>query len=149
MISHLTNCKLQGLFPFSKTSFPFNRLKCKWYAPIKRKFSGTNGQPSEVFHFFRSDPSSRKLQLKFARNFYFYLFLLSSCLAPLLLHHVYVFLSTDEIALKFETSGKLFEISNQKFWRLNGKLPKARIGSRYTHLYEPSMFTHFASWLHL
>ena len=48
-----------GRFPFSQ-NFRFNRLKCKWYAGFQRKFSGTDGQPSELLHFFRCNRSERK-----------------------------------------------------------------------------------------
>ena len=50
-LSHIT--KVSGSStsrnkPLSQTeNFRFNRVKCKWNAWIKWKFSGTNGQPSD------------------------------------------------------------------------------------------------------
>ena len=41
--------------------FRFNRFKCKCNARFDRKFSGTNGRPSDVFHFFRSSRLEQKL----------------------------------------------------------------------------------------
>ena len=57
----------QGRFPFSQ-NFRFNRLKCKWNAGFQRKFSGTDGQPSELLHFFRCNRSERKHAVPFARR---------------------------------------------------------------------------------
>ena len=43
----------QGAFHVGKSSGS-TRFECKWNAWFDRKFFGTNGRPSEVFHFFRS-----------------------------------------------------------------------------------------------
>lgn len=56
-----------GRFPFSQ-NFRFNRLKYKWNAGFQRKFSGTDGQPSELLHFFRCNRSERKHAVPFARR---------------------------------------------------------------------------------
>ena len=42
-------------------NFRFNPFKCNWNAWIKRKLTGTNGQPSEVLHFFYSNRLDWKL----------------------------------------------------------------------------------------
>ena len=42
-----------GCFP-CRQNFWLDRSECKWNAWFDRKFFGTNGRPSEVFHFFRS-----------------------------------------------------------------------------------------------
>ena len=58
----------QGRFLFWQI-FRFNRLKCKWNAPLKWKFFGTNEGPSEVSQFFRSNWQERKLSYHLSKIF--------------------------------------------------------------------------------
>ena len=106
-----------GRFPFSQKSRS-NRLKCKWNARFKWKFSGTNGRPSGVLHFFRSN-------LPLAQNFHFYCSRICSRLQQLLAP----LQSANEIASflpawkkPFLLTQKISGISNQKFW-LDGRRP--------------------------
>ena len=51
----------QGAFHVGKSSGS-TRFECKWNAWFDRKFFGTNGRPSELFHFFRSNRLEQKFR---------------------------------------------------------------------------------------
>ena len=113
-----------GCFPLCQ-NFRSNQLKCKWNVWFKQKFSGTNGCPSEVLHFFHSNWLEQKLLFHLPKISISTFHKSVSTDTNFLGHHnLPVRLQDFSPAWKkpFLLTRKISRISNQKFW-LNGQRP--------------------------